>query len=208
MKGCSHLVGGMTYSNPLRVFWHCWLLCLIGVGCTVASYLPDLVPLAISCLLFRTAERSDWCGVICCERHCKTCLYLWTGLSPITLVVDGIRPMAFESRVDYLQLPFRIGVRQWPFYVLTSESKYLLQSSLGFYPKDIAPASRMMNHPMKKTIVGIIRSSPFIWASSLLQLKLVKQVEDCHHMLILEEVLSLIFCCFVRVTLLWSSSSI
>ena len=43
MKGCPYLIGGMTYSNPLRVFRHRWLLCLVRDGCPVASYLPDLV---------------------------------------------------------------------------------------------------------------------------------------------------------------------
>ena len=69
----------------------------------------------------------------------------------------------------------------------------------------------MMNHPMEKTIVGIIRSSHFIWASSLWQLELVtfvEQVKKCHHMLIFEGVLSLILWNSVGVTLLWSSSSI
>ena len=66
---------------------------------------------------------------------------------------------------------------------------------LDFVFKDIAPASRMMSHPIKKTIVGIIRSSHFVWAFSLWQLELVvfvEQVEKCHHMLIFEGVLSLI----------------
>ena len=36
MKGCLHLVGGMTYSKPLRVFRRRWLLCLIG-GLVVLS---------------------------------------------------------------------------------------------------------------------------------------------------------------------------
>jgi len=49
----------------------------------------------------------------------------------IALDVDGIRPWI---RVDYLHTPFRIGVRKWPFYVLISESKHLLQSALEFCP--------------------------------------------------------------------------
>jgi len=63
----------------------------------------------------------------------------------------------------------------------------------------------MMNHPIENTIVGIIRSSHFVWASSLWQLNLValvEQVEDYHHMLILEGVLSLILCCSIGVILL------
>jgi len=66
---------------------------------------------------------------------------------------------------------------------------------LDFILKDIAPASRMMNHPMEKTIVGIVRSSHFVWASNLWQLELVvfvEQVKMCHHMLIFKGVLSLI----------------
>ena len=38
---------------------------------------------------------------------------------------------------------------------------------LDFVLKNIAPTSRMMNHPMKKIIVGIIHSSHFVWASNL-----------------------------------------
>ena len=56
-----------------------------------------------------------------------------------------------------------------------------------------------MDQPMKKTIVEIIRSSNFVWASSLWQLQLiffVEQVKDYHHMLIFERVLSLRFLIF------------
>jgi len=174
----------MTYSNPLCVFRYHWLLCLVG-GVLVLSQVLFVRPSACrlsnsgwdGCLLFRAAERSCWCGVICCERHCKTCLYLWTGLSPITLVVDGIRPMAFESRVDYLQLPFRIGLDSGLFMFWLQSQNTRFNQRLNFVLKDIAPASRMMNHPMEKIIVGIVRSSHFVWASNLWQLELVAFIE-------------------------------
>jgi len=71
-----------------------------------------------------------------------------------------------------------------------------LNQCLYFVLKDIAPASKMMNHPMKKTIIGIICASNFIWTSSLWQLQLdvfVEQVEDYHHILIFEGILPLSF---------------
>ena len=78
---------------------------------------------------------------------------------------------------------------------------------LDFVLKDIAPASRMMNHPIEMTILGIVHLCHFVWVSSLWQLELVvffskwKSITTCL-------VLSLILRSFVRVTLIWSSSSI
>ena len=76
---------------------------------------------------------------------------------------------------------------------------------MNFILKDIAPAGRMMDHLMKKTIIGIVGSSSFVSASSLWRFKViafVEQVEDFHDMLIFEGVLSLILRSFVGAILL------
>ena len=91
MKDCPHLIGGMTYSNPLRVFRRRWLLCLVGVGCTVTSYLPDLVPVGYQIAVETIVSSSELL-----EELLVRCHLLRETLQDLPLVLDWLESHCFS----------------------------------------------------------------------------------------------------------------